>query len=141
MTDDTSKGMNILKKQMLRRADQLRARIDELEEENARLRQALTILAADENWYGESDGDVTAWQGENEPFDIARAALGSDPEKAEAPDLIEAQAAEIARLREVLQLMDDTIIARSELFVSDQECLFNLRDRIRHALNEKGPTN
>lgn len=45
--------------------------------------------------------------------------------------------AENARLRKILKSMDDTIVARSELFISDQECLFNLRDRIRRALETK----
>lgn len=46
--------------------------------------------------------------------------------------------AENERLREIFQSMDDTIVARSEFFISDQECLFNLRDRIRRALKTKG---
>lgn len=45
---------------------------------------------------------------------------------------------ENARLRKIFQSMDDTIVARSELFISDQECLLNLRDRIRRALETKG---
>lgn len=58
----------------------------------------------------------------------------------EAKGCIEALRTENARLRKILKSMDDTIVARSELFISDQECLFNLRDRIRRALEtKKGP--
>ena len=60
------------------------------------------------------------------------------PEDYDKPDghLYVEAADEIERLRVELQSMDDTIVARSELFISDQECLFNLRDRIRRATLE-----